>query len=68
MFRAGVKTGFFFGVAGALIFKIMQTTDERAWRDAQTAANTTSLLRQDELRGRLAEARSGEARDGGPER
>lgn len=64
MFRAGVKTGFFFGAAAALIFKIARTTDERAWRDAQTAANTTSLLRQDELRGRLADARSG----GAPER
>ena len=65
MFRAGLKTGFFFGVAAALILKIARTTDERAWRDAQTAANTTSLLRQDELRGRLAEARSGEGRERG---
>ena len=61
-FRGGLKTGFVLGAAAALIAKIAQTTDERAWRDARTAANVTAELAAEEMRQRLERKR---AKDGG---
>lgn len=66
MFRAGLKTGFLLGVAAALIAKLAQTTDQRTWRDAQTAASTAGLVRQEQLRERLADARAGRLHDDQP--
>lgn len=62
-FRAGLKTGFVLGAAAALIAKIAQTTDERAWREAQTAADVTAELTADEMRRRLARKRAGDGGD-----
>ena len=61
-FRGGLKTGFVLGAAAALIAKIAQTTDERAWRDAQTAADVTAELTAEEMRRRLERKR---AKNGG---
>lgn len=58
-FRAGLKTGFVLGAAAALIAKVAQTTDEQAWREAQTAANVSSELTAEEMRQRLARKRAG---------
>lgn len=58
-FRGGLKTGFVLGAAAALIAKIAQTTDERAWRDAQTAADVTAELTAQEMRKRLERKRAG---------
>lgn len=66
MFRAGLKTGFLLGIAAALIAKLAQTTDRRAWQDAQTAAGTAGLVRQEQLREQLADARAGRLHDDQP--
>lgn len=62
-FRAGLKTGFVLGAAAALIAKVAQTTDEQAWREAQTAANVSSELTAEEMRQRLARKRAGDDGD-----
>ena len=62
-FRAGLKTGFVLGAAAALIAKVAQTTDEQAWREAQTAANVSSELAAEEMRQRLARKRAGDDGD-----